>query len=410
MLLFSRIRRIAAFRGSTIVRNIVAMGIDTSCDDTCVAIVDHNRNVRASVCLSQTELNLQWGGVVPILASSEHERLLPSAAQSCLDSAKLSWKDLDAISVTQGPGLSPCLLKGMRFARSCAKQHALPLLHVNHLEAHALVARLFDDVPTPFLTLLVSGGHCQLLLAQERNSTKYVFDAQYVPRSRSASSADQYHRSHLRWTCIGSTLDDSLGEALDKVCRLLEIPLGRHLHGGAALEQEAIDGCDTAVPFSVPLTTSLCCNFSFSGLKSSVRRYVDHLLANNPQKQLTPQQRADIAASFQRVCFKHIVQRVDRAVRYSNQLLAQPITSLVVCGGVASNLRLRASLDTVGQQYSLPVSYPPPAFCVDNGAMIAWLGIERMQSLGLPAVVASDANDECFTRWPLGDQAAVSFK
>lgn len=386
------------------------MGIDTSCDDTCVAIVDDSRNVRANVCLSQTALNMQWGGVVPILASSEHERLLPSAVQSCLDSAKLSWKNLDAIAVTQGPGLSPCLLKGMRFSRSCARDHALPLLHVNHLEAHALVARLFGDVPTPFLTLLVSGGHCLLLLAQEHHSVRHIFDVQQVPRSRSASSAHQFQHSHLRWTCIGSTLDDSLGEALDKVCRMLQIPLGTHLHGGAALEQEAMGGCDTAVPFSVPLTSSLCCNFSFSGLKSSVRRYVDHLNANDSQTQVTPQQRADIAASFQRVSFKHIAQRVDRAIRYSNQLLAQPINSLVVCGGVASNFRLRASLDAVGQQYSLPVSYPPPAFCVDNGAMIAWLGIERIQSLGLHAVSAPDATDECHTRWPLGHQAAVSFK
>jgi N6-L-threonylcarbamoyladenine synthase len=258
--------------------------------------------------------------------------------------------------------------------------------------------------------LLVSGGHCQLLLAQQHDSVKYVFDAQHVPRSRSASSVFQVQQSHLRWTCIGTTLDDSLGEALDKVCRMLDIPLGLHLHGGAALEQEAINGCDTAVPFSVPLTSSFCCNFSFSGLKSSVRRYVEHLKANSSHQQMTPQQRADIAASFQRVSFKHIAQRVDRAIRYSNKLLAQPITSLVVCGGVASNLRLRASLDAVGQLYSLPVSYPPPAFCVDNGAMIAWLGIERMQSLGLPAVSAPDDTDECHTRWPLGNQAVVSFK
>jgi N6-L-threonylcarbamoyladenine synthase len=386
------------------------MGIDTSCDDTCVAIVDHDRNVRASVCLSQTALNLQWGGVVPILASSEHERLLPSAVKSCFESAELSWKDVDAIAVTKGPGLSPCLLKGMRFARSCAQEHALPLLHVNHLEAHALVARLFGDVPTPFLTLLVSGGHCLLLLAQDRNSAEHVFDAQHIPPSRPSTPPLQFQNSHLRWTCIGSTLDDSLGEALDKVCRMLDIPFGAHLHGGAALERDAVDGCDTAVPFSVPLTTTACCNFSFSGLKSSVRRYVDHLNASSNQKQLTPRQRADVAASFQRVSFKHIAQRVDRAIRYSNQLLPQPLTSLVVCGGVASNLQLRASLDAVGQRHSLPLSYPPPAFCVDNGAMIAWLGIERIQSLGLPAVAAPDGNDECHTRWPLGNQANVSFK
>jgi len=388
----------------------VVMGIDTSCDDTCVAIVDHSRSVRASVCESQTALNLQWGGVVPILASSEHERLLPSAVATCLDRAKLSWQQVDAIAVTQGPGLSPCLLKGMRYARSCARDHALPLLHVHHLEAHALVARMFGDVPAPFLTLLVSGGHCQLLLAQERQSVESVFDAPPSPRSSTASSALQLHRSHLQWTCIGNTLDDSLGEALDKVSRMLDIPFGAHLHGGAALEHAAISGCDTAVPFSVPLTTIPSCNFSYSGLKSAVRRHVDQLKQSSSHQQLTPQQRADIAASFQRVSFKHVAQRVDRAIRYSNELLPQPINSVVVCGGVASNLRLRASLDAVGQRHSLPVLYPPPAFCVDNGAMIAWLGIERIQSLGLLAVAAPDAKDECFTRWPLGNQVAVSHK
>jgi N6-L-threonylcarbamoyladenine synthase len=410
MLVFKRLSVSVATRRNVIVRNIVAMGIDTSCDDTCVAIVDHHRNVRASVCLSQTALNLQWGGVVPILASSEHERLLPSAVSSCLDTAKMSWKDVDAIAVTQGPGLSPCLLKGLQYARSCAREHALPLLHVHHLEAHAVVARMFGEVATPFLTLLVSGGHCQLLLAQERDSTESVFEAQPPPRSPSASSAIPLHSSHLRWTCIGNTLDDSLGEALDKVSRMLEIPFGAHLHGGAALEQAAIGGCDTAVPFSVPMTATTCCNLSFSGLKSAARRYVDQQKAGSNQKQLTSQQRSDIASSFQRVSFKHVSQRVDRAVRYSNQLLPQPITSLVVCGGVASNQRLRAALDAVGQRHSLPVFYPPPAFCIDNGAMIAWLGIERIQSLGLPAVAAPESVDACFTRWPLGNQAVVSYK
>ncbi len=410
MLAFKRLSASRAIRLNIIVRNIVAMGIDTSCDDTCVAIVDHKRNVLASVCMSQTALNSQWGGVVPILASSEHERLLPFAVSSCLDSAKISWKDVDAIAVTQGPGLSPCLLKGLQYARTCARDHSLPLLHVHHLEAHAVVARLFGDVPAPFLTLLVSGGHCQLLLAQEHNSTESVFQAQPAPRSPSASSAVRPHRSHLRWTCIGNTLDDSLGEALDKVSRMLEIPLGAHLHGGAALEQAAVGGCDTAVPFSVPLTTTMCCNFSFSGLKSAVRRHVDHLKAGSDQKQLTSEQRSNIASSFQRVSFKHISQRVDRAIRYSNQMLAQPVASVVVCGGVASNLRLRASLDAVGQRYALPVIYPPPSFCIDNGAMIAWLGIERIQSLGLPAVAAPDGIDACFTRWPLGAQAVVCYK
>jgi N6-L-threonylcarbamoyladenine synthase len=410
MLFFRRFRGGASIKGRLFARGIVAMGIDTSCDDTCVAIVDHRRSVRASVCLSQTALNVQWGGVVPILASSEHERLLPHAVASCLESANMCWKDVDVIAVTQGPGLSPCLLKGMQYARSCARHHALPLLHVHHLEAHAVVARMFEDVLTPFLTLLVSGGHCQLLLAEEPNSVETVFEPQRAHRLPSTSSALQLHRSHLRWTCIGNTLDDSLGEALDKVARMLDIPLGSHLHGGAALEQAAIDGCDTTVPFSVPLSSSLCCNFSFSGLKSAVRRHVDQLKASNEQLPLTPQRRADIAASFQRVSFKHIAQRVDRGIRYSNQLLSQPITSLVVCGGVASNHKLRSSLDAVGQRHSLPVVYPPPAFCVDNGAMIAWLGIERIASLGLPAVAACDNRDECITRWPLGKQAAVSYK
>ena len=347
---------------------------------------------------------------MPILASSEHERLLPAAVASCLESAKMSWRDVDAIAVTQGPGLSPCLLKGLQYARACAREQTLPLLHVHHLEAHAVVARMFGDVPTPFLTLLVSGGHCQLLLAQQRDSIETVFESQPVSRSPSASLSVQPHRSHLRWTCIGSTLDDSLGEAFDKVTRMLEIPVGAHVHGGAALEQAAVGGCDTAVPFSVPLTTSTCCNFSFSGLKSAARRHVDNLKASSNDKQLSSQQRSDIAASFQRVSFKHISQRVDRAIRYSNQLLAQPVNCLVVCGGVASNLQLRASLNAVGQRYALPVCFPPPAFCVDNGAMIAWLGIERIQSFGLSAVSAPDAVDTCYTRWPLGNQAVVSFK
>ena len=249
------------------------------------------------------------------------------------------------------------------------------------------------------LTLLVSGGHCQLLLAQQRDSTETVF--------RNATGFSFTFciiicpiSSFTTLTCTGSSLDHPHAGN----------PVGAHVHGGAALEQAAVGGCDTAVPFSVPLTTTTCCNFSFSGLKSAARRHVDNLKASSNDKQLSSQQRSDIAASFQRVSFKHISQRVDRAIRYSNQLLAQPVNCLVVCGGVASNLQLRSSLNAVGQRYALPVCFPPPAFCVDNGAMIAWLGIERIQSFGLSAVSAPDAVDTCFTRWPLGNQAVVSFK
>lgn len=360
------------------------LGIETSCDDTGAAVVSRGGRILGEAVASQGEVHAQWGGVVPSLARDEHSRAIDRVVDDAMQQAGLSFSDISAVAVTIGPGLSLCLRVGVTKARSLAARFQLPLVPVHHMEAHALVARLTHPQPLefPFLVLLVSGGHNLLLLAHAVG----------------------------RYTQLGTTLDDAVGEAFDKTARLLGLDI--RTSGGAALEQLAREGDPTAYPFSVPMKSSLTCDFSFAGLKTAAARCIEQTA---PAAQEVPlaeasgedrKVRANIAASFQNTAMLHLVDRTQRAIMAAKEL-EPDVRSFVVSGGVASNQVLRQRLDEVTAAAGLQLVCPPPRLCTDNGVMVAWAGIERF-NLGLyqeppPMDEPPDAYVELRPRWPLGE-------
>lgn len=329
------------------------LGIETSCDETSAAIVDADRQILAHQLLSQKE-HADFGGVVPEVAARAHLDHLDDLIRAALAQAGLDFADLEALAVTAGPGLIGGLLVGVTTAKAIARVHDLPLVAVNHLEGHALTVRLTHGVAFPYLLLLVSGGHCQLL---------------------EVSGVGRYRK-------LGGTLDDAVGEAFDKTAKIL----GLGYPGGPAVEKLARTCLDPhAAAKDFPLPRALCgkpgCDFSFSGLKTAVR--------NMAQKY--PDQKAAIAASFQVAAADALCDRTRHALD-----LAPLCKQLVVAGGVASNQYLRGRLQELCDQAGISFIAPPPALCSDNAAMIAWAGLERFR-LGL-------VDDLTFTprpRWPL---------
>ena len=347
------------------------LGIESSCDDTGVAIVRSDGRILGEALASQADIHEQWGGVVPGLARTAHEENLDRITDLALKNAGMCLEDVDAIAVTVGPGLEICLRVGCNRARELATQTNKPFVGIHHLEAHILMARLQDPtVHFPFLALLVSGGHCQLL--------KCLGIGQYE--------------------MIGGTTDDSLGEAYDKTARLLQLPVGGG--GGPAVEALAKKGNPTAISLTVPLQQRKDCDFSFSGLKTNVRRAAEHLAAERGLgsiEELHENDRADLAASFQNVAIKHVEQRLARAI----ELVApEGIRTLALVGGVAANMEIRSRLDTICQRYEWQMVVPPPRLCTDQGAMAAWAGIERLK------VGSSDdpAVQEVYARYPFAIQ------
>jgi N6-L-threonylcarbamoyladenine synthase len=283
-------------------------------------------------------------------------------------------EQLDAVGVTMGPGLEICLRVGYRAARALARDHGKPFVAVNHLEAHVLMTRAVDHgkVHFPFLTLLVSGGHCQLLLA--RDVADYVV--------------------------LGGTLDDALGEAFDKTARLLGLEVGGG--GGPALEALARDGNPAAIPFPVPMRKRLDCNFSYAGLKTSVRTAIAKL---GGESAVVADRRlcADIAASFQETAVRHLEERTRRAMRLCDAN-ATGATTLVVAGGVAANAVVRSRLEQLCRSAGWAISVPPARLCTDNGVMVAWAAIERLGR----GIADNYENLDVRARWPLakmGDMA-----
>ncbi|KAL0037494.1 hypothetical protein WJX79_010942 [Trebouxia sp. C0005] len=256
----------------------LVLGIETSCDDTGVAVVSTSGRIFSDTLVSQADVHAAYGGVVPNLAMEAHKAAMDSCVEDALQQAGVTAQDLSAVAVSVGPGLSLCLQVGVRKAHQLAQQHQLKLVPVHHMEAHALVARLAADVPFPFLCMLVSGGHNMLLVAHA------VGD----------------------YTLMGSTLDDSVGEAFDKIARLLGLDL--RPNGGAALEAFAKRGDPHRYPFPVPLRRNSDCNFSYAGLKNSVRLAIQ-AEAPGEATAANEQVRADIAASFQRVAITHLTER-----------------------------------------------------------------------------------------------------
>ncbi|QCB41246.1 tRNA (adenosine(37)-N6)-threonylcarbamoyltransferase complex transferase subunit TsaD [Sphingomonas sp. PAMC26645] len=331
---------------------MIILGIESSCDETAAALVTGDRQVLAHRLLGQEAAHAPFGGVVPEIAARAHVEALEPLIVAALADAKLTLADVDAIAATAGPGLIGGVMVGLVTGKALAHAAGKPLIAVNHLEGHALSPRLSDpDLEFPYLLLLVSGGHCQLLLVEDVGA---------------------YRR-------LATTIDDAAGEAFDKTAKLL----GLGFPGGPAVERAAALGNPKAVPLPRPLKGSAEPHFSFAGLKSAVARVVG---------QYSPE---DIAASFQAAVVDCLIDRTTKALRTSHGA-----TALVVAGGVAANTAVRTALQGLASAHGLRFVAPPLWLCTDNAAMIGWAGAERFAAgLTDPLDVAARP------RWPLDPNA-----
>jgi N6-L-threonylcarbamoyladenine synthase len=325
------------------------LGLESSCDDTAAALVTSDRQILAQAVVGQNEAHRPFGGVVPEIAARAHVEILPDLVRGVLVEAGKNIADVDVIAATAGPGLIGGVMVALLAGKGLALGTGKPLVAVNHLEGHALSPRLVDpDLDFPYLLLLVSGGHCQLLEVR---------------------AVGDYRR-------LATTIDDAAGEAFDKAAKLLGLPYP----GGPAIEALAAEGDRSAVPLPRPLVGSGEPHFSFAGLKSAVQRAV----ASGAYKP------ADIAASFQQAVVDCLVDRTRVALQRSDS------PALVVAGGVAANRAVRTALQQLAADQGRQFSVPPGWLCTDNAAMIAWAGAERFTQ-GLTDTLDAPAR----ARWPL---------
>jgi len=330
------------------------LGIESSCDETAAALVASDRRILAHRLAGQEAAHRPYGGVVPEIAARAHVEILPGLIEETLAEAGIALGAVDAIAATAGPGLIGGVMVGLVTAKGLALAAGKPLIAVNHLEGHALSPMLSDpDLAFPYLLLLVSGGHCQLL---------------------SVAGVGHYRR-------LATTIDDAAGEAFDKSAKLL----GLGFPGGPAVERAAAEGDPRAVPLPRPLAGSDEPHFSFAGLKSAVLR----------ARESGNYAAADIAASFQQAVADCLVDRTARAIA-----AAAGATALVVAGGVAANRAIRTALADLAAANHLPFVAPPPWLCTDNAAMIAWAGALRFEA-GLVDGLDAPAR----ARWPLDPNA-----
>lgn len=344
-------------------QRLCILGLESSCDDTAAAVVCQDTNgsaqVLSSIVLGQTDLHAAFGGVVPEIAARAHAEKLDYCVEQALIQADVALSEVDAIAVTAGPGLIGGVVSGVMCAKGLAAATGKPLYGINHLAGHALTPRLTDDVPYPYLMLLVSGGHCQFLLV---------------------SGPDQFKR-------LGSTIDDAPGEALDKVARLIGLPQP----GGPAIEQAAQTGDPTRFALPRPLLDRPGCDMSFSGLKTAALRTRDTLRQQNGG--LRAQDQADLAASFQAAIVDVLAAKTQTALDLAL------VTTICVAGGVAANTPIRTKLETVAAQHNARFIAPPLALCTDNAAMIAFAALEQM-----PLRTPDDMTLSARPRWPLDAQ------
>jgi N6-L-threonylcarbamoyladenine synthase len=333
----------------------IILGLESSCDETAAALVTSEREILAHALAGQEEEHRPFGGVVPEIAARAHVEVMTPLVSQVFDKTGLSLGDVDGVAVTAGPGLIGGVMVGLMTGKALALAGGKPLIGVNHLEGHALSPRLADPtLEFPYLLLLVSGGHCQLLLVE---------------------GVGAYRR-------LATTIDDAAGEAFDKTAKLL----GLGFPGGPAVEQVAKVGDPFAVPLPRPLLGAAEPHFSFAGLKSAVLR------ARDSGKYA----REDIAASFQAATIDCLVDRTAKALKSTRN-----INALVVAGGVASNGAIRGALRALAVNENLPFIAPPPWLCTDNAAMIAWAGAER-----LGAGLTDPLDIPPRARWPLDADAA----
>ena len=323
------------------------LGIESSCDDTAAAVISGHLNgsaeILSSIVVSQTDLHATFGGVVPEIAARAHVEKLDVSVIKALADANLSMDKIDAIAVTAGPGLIGGVVAGVMLAKGLAASTQTPLYGVNHLAGHALTPRLTDNVPFPYLVLLVSGGHCQFLIA----------------------------KGPLSFRRVGGTIDDAPGEAFDKVARLI----GLDQPGGPAIEAAALNGEPKRFKLPRPLLDRSGCDMSFSGLKTAALRARDQVIVQGGG--LTKQDQADLAAGFQHAVSDVLAEKSRRALlEYLKLSPAQP--TLCVAGGVAANMAIRNVLKEVCREHKAYFVAPPLALCTDNAAMIAYAALAQL--------------------------------
>lgn len=335
----------------------LVLGIESSCDETAVALVDDTRRIHVNLIRSQHAAHAPYGGVVPEIAARAHIEVLQPMIEQALHEGDVKMKDVDAIAVTAGPGLIGGVIVGLMTAKTLASIHNKPLLAVNHLEGHALSARLSDNVKFPFLLLLVSGGHCFFACVHELG----------------------------KYEMIGGTLDDALGEAFDKCAKMM----GLGYPGGPALEKLAKTGNPKAFNLPRPMVGTAGCDMSFSGLKTAVR------YALRDAAPLNETHIADMAASFQAAVCEIVQERTKAAFKICDSKTFHP-TALVIAGGVAANKEIYEALKQVADAREIPLVAPPSVLCTDNAAMIAWAGLERFQRGERDSLMV-----EPRARWPL---------
>jgi N6-L-threonylcarbamoyladenine synthase len=342
------------------------LGIETTCDETAAAVVrlrpDGAGEILADEVMSQIAAHSAFGGVVPEVAARAHVEIVDSLVARALSRARMSARDLDGVAAAAGPGLIGGVLVGLMAAKGIALAVGKPLVAVNHLEAHALTARLTANVAFPYLILLASGGHTQIL------AVKGVGD---------------YER-------LGATMDDAIGEAFDKTAKLLGLPYP----GGPGVESAARDGDPERFVLPRPMVGRPNADFSLSGLKTAVR------FAAEAAAPLRPHDVADLCASFQAAVVDIVEDRMRMGLKLFDERLGKTPRAVVIAGGVAANEALRQALENFCAQAGLPMAAPPQKLCTDNGAMIAWAGLERLR-LGLTDPLDVPARP----RWPLDTKA-----
>ena len=338
---------------------MIVLGIESTCDESAVALVTDGGDVLSHKLFSQIERHKAYQGVVPEIAARAHLEKMPILLQEAMLEAGISYNEIDGIAVASGPGLIGGVIVGLMFAKSIASVASKPLLAVNHLAAHILVVRMLEDISFPYLSLLVSGGHCQLVLVHGVSS----------------------------YEVLGTTLDDSVGECFDKVAKML----GLGYPGGPEVEKRALLGDASRFNLPAPLLHSKDCNFSFSGLKTAVLRAVQGL-----GDDITTQDVNDICASFQQVVGRIFSVKVSEAIKKCNDICTQPLKVFTCAGGVAANKYLRSIMRDVVEDANVRFCAPDPSLCTDNGIMIAWNGIEKLR---LGFVDGLDCPPRA--RWPL---------
>ena len=335
---------------------MIVLGLETSCDETGLAIYDSEQGLRGQVLYSQIQLHAEYGGVVPELASRDHVRKLIPLLDQLLSQCDLSKQELDAIAYTRGPGLMGALMTGALFGRSLAFALNKPAIGVHHMEGHLLAPLLSAQPPQfPFVALLVSGGHTQLMAAHALGE----------------------------YELLGESIDDAAGEAFDKVAKMLNLPYP----GGPQIAKLALQGKPDAFAFPRPLMQQAL-NFSFSGLKTAVSSQIKAVEGQGRE--------ADIAASFQEAVVDTLVKKSIKALKHTG------LKQLVIAGGVSANLRLREKLENSLSGMGAKVYYAEPALCTDNGAMIAFAGYQRLK--------AGQQDDLAVTttpRWPMTELTAL---